>query len=316
LTTNDLDERRLVALRYALGEVVLNALDDPDVVEIMLNDDGSLWIESLGKMTKAGSIKPQDAMAILNQVSSSLNGQLSREDPFVEGELPLNGERFTGIAPPIVDQASFTIRKKAGRIFPLNDYVRTGVISFAQAELLRAAIVDRENILVVGGTGSGKTTFVNALLHELSILLPHVRMLLLQDTLELQCALANRVFLRTSAWTGMERLSIVVNRYRPDSITVGEVRSGGPALALLKLWNTGHPGGFSTVHANSAYKGLTRMDQLIQEVSSHPQRVLIGEAVNVVVYLEKTKAGRRVKEIVRVDGYDQISQKFLITGVY
>jgi type IV secretion system protein VirB11 len=140
-------------------------------------------------------------------------------------------------------------------------------------------------------------------------------MLLLEDTRELQCSLKNRVFLRATEWTDMARLSIAVNRLRPDSITVGEVRAGGPALALLKLWNTGHPGGMATVHANSAYKGLTRMDQLIQEVSNNHQRLLIGEAVNVVVFLERTHGGRKVKEIVRVREYDSVAQKFVVEAV-
>lgn len=312
---NELDERRLAALRYALGPVVLNALDDPDVVEIMLNDDGKLWIESLGKMTHAGNITPNDGMAILNQVSSALNGEISKENPLVEGELPLNGERFEGISPPVTEQAIFAIRKKAGRIFTLSDYVRTGVLSFPQSELLRSAIVQRLSILVAGGTGSGKTTFCNALLNELAMLIPELRMLLLEDTRELQCALANRTFLRATEWTDMARLSVAVNRLRPDSITVGEVRAGGPALALLKLWNTGHPGGMATVHANSAYKALTRVDQLIQEVSANPQRTLIGEAVNVVVFLERERGVRRVKEIMRVHEYDPLAQKFLVEAV-
>lgn len=309
--TNELDERRLAALRYALGPIVLAALADPDVVEIMLNDDGSLWVESLGKMTHAGDIAANDAIAILNQVSSALDGEISKENPLVEGELPLDGERFEGIAPPVVERGIFAIRKKAGRVFPLADYVRNGVLSFGQSELLRKAIVERQNILVVGGTGSGKTTFCNALLNECAILVPRTRMLLLEDTRELQCTLPNRVFLRATEWTDMARLSMAVNRLRPDSITVGEVRSGGPALALLKLWNTGHPGGMATVHANSAYKGLTRMDQLIQEVSVNPQRVLIGEAVNIVVFLERTNGGRRVKEIIRVLEFDTLGQKFV-----
>lgn len=315
LKSDDIVARKLAALRYALGPIVLAALDDPDVVEVMLNDDGKLWIESLGKMTYADNLSADKAIDILNQVSSSLNGEISHQNPLVEGELPLNGERFEGIAPPVVERGIFAIRKKAGKIFPLADYVRTGVLSFAQSELLRTAIFQRQNILVVGGTGSGKTTFCNALLNELSVLVPDTRMLLLEDTRELQCSLANRVFLRSTEWTDMARLSMAVNRLRPDSITVGEVRSGGPALALLKLWNTGHPGGMATVHANSAYKGLTRMDQLIQEVSANPQRILIGEAVNVVVFLERDRGSRSVKEIVRVKEYDPIAQKFVVEDV-
>jgi P-type conjugative transfer ATPase TrbB len=308
-------DRRTNALKYALGETVMDALNDPDVVEVMLNDDGTLWLESNGQMRCAGTVSASDAMAILNNVSSALNGEISKENPIVEGELPLNGERFEGVAPPVVERGVFAIRKKAGKIYPLADYVRVGVLSFKQAELLRTAVATRQNILVVGGTGSGKTTFCNALLNELSILSPGCRMHLLEDTQELQCALSNRVFFRTTEWTDMARLSIMVTRMRPDSITVGEIRSGGPALALLKLWNTGHPGGMTTIHANSAYEGLIRLDQLIQEVSSNPQLVLIGQAVNVVVFLQRDQGSRKIKEIIRVKEYDPIQHKFIIEDV-
>lgn len=314
--TKEIEGRKLDALKFAFGSLVMNALADPDVVEIMLNDDGKLWIEAVGRMYCAGYISPDDGMVILNSVSSALNGQISKENPLVEGELPLDGERFEGIAPPVVERAVFAIRKKAGKVFPLSDYVRSGVLSFMQAETLRRAIQARENILVIGGTGSGKTTFCNALLNELSTLTPETRMLLIEDTRELQCALANRCFLRATEWTDMARLSMAVNRLRPDSITVGEVRSGGPAIALLKLWNTGHPGGMATIHANSAYKGLTRLDQLIQEVSANPQRILISEAVNIAVFLKRTPQGRRIEEIVRVKGYDIATETFLIEPIH
>lgn len=314
-TKEELQDRRLDGLRFALGELVLNALNDPDVVEVMLNDDGSLWSEKFGSMGKIGEISVDDGMAILAQVSSALKGELTAQNPFVSGELPLDGSRFEGVAPPVVERPIFAIRKKATRIYTLDDYVRVGTLSFAQAETLRKAIVNRLNILVIGGTGSGKTTFCNALLHEVSILCTAVRMLIIEDTRELQCTLANRIFLRATEYTSMDRISMSVNRLRPDCISVGEVRSGGPALGLLKLWNTGHPGGFATVHANSAYGGLTRMDQLIQEVSVNPQRSLIGEAVNYAVYMERTAKGRKIKEILEVSGYDPIMQVFLVKDV-
>jgi P-type conjugative transfer ATPase TrbB len=313
---DELADRRREALAYAFGEIVMDALADPDVVEVMLNDDGTLWIEARGEMTHVGYINASDALAILSQVSSALNGELSKQNPFVEGELVLfNGERFEGVAPPVVERAVFAIRKKATKVYQLADYIRSGVMTFTQAELIREALMARKNVLVIGGTGSGKTTFCNAMLAELAELVPDVRMLLLEDTKELQCTLKNRLFLRTSPWTSMADISLAVNRLRPDSITVGEVRAGAAALALLKLWNTGHPGGMGTAHANSAYEGLTRMDQLIQEVSAYPQRVLIGEAVNVVVFLQKEKGKRKVKEIVRVMGYDEVSQRFKVENI-
>lgn len=314
-TKEELVDRRLDGLRVALGGLVLAALEDPDVVEVMLNDDGSLWVEKFGSMARVGSLSVDDGMTILSQVSSALDDQLTKQNPFVEGELPLDGSRFEGVAPPVTERPIFAIRKKATRIYTIDDYVRVGVLTFAQAESLRKAIRERQNILVVGGTGSGKTTFCNALLYELSVLCPDVRMLILEDTRELQCSLANRVFLRATEWTSLARISLAVNRLRPDRISVGEVRDGGPALALLKLWNTGHPGGMATVHANSAYGGLTRMDQLIQEVSANPQRALIGEAVNFAVFLKRTADGRKIDEIIRVAQYDPIEQRFVIESV-
>lgn len=309
--------RRREALEFAFGEAVMRALKDPDVVEIMLNDDGTLWIEKQGEMRHAGLITPSDALAILSGVASALNVELSKQEPIVEGELVFfDGERFEGLAPPVVKQATFTIRKKPTQVYKFADYIRSGAMSFGQAEWLRRALVERKNILVIGGTGSGKTTFCNGLLAELAEMCPDVRMILMEDTRELQCTLKNRVFLRTSPWTTMEDLSLAINRLRPDSITVGEMRAGAAALAMLKLWNTGHPGGLGTAHANSAAEGLTRMDQLIQEVSAHPQRVLIGEAVNVVVFLQKEKGQRKVKEIIRVNGYDEAKQRFLVQHIH
>lgn len=307
---DELHKRRLDGLRMAFGGIVLKALEDPDVVEVMLNSDGVLWIEKNGKMSRAGELSMDDGMAILRQVSTSLDRELSKENPFVEGELPLDGSRFEGVAPPVVERPVFAIRKKATKIFILDEYVRSGVLTFMQAETLRSAIKHHQNILVVGGTGSGKTTFCNALLHELSVLCPETRMLILEDTRELQCALVNKVFLRATEWTTLADISLAVNRLRPDRISVGEVRDGGPALSLLKLWNTGHPGGLATVHANSAYGGLTRMDQLIQEVSQSPQRLLISEAVNYAVFLKRTNSGRRIEEILKVKGFNQAEGRF------
>ncbi|HEY0843445.1 P-type conjugative transfer ATPase TrbB [Methylotenera sp.] len=314
-TKEELIDRRLDGLRFALGDMVLSALNDPDTVEVMLNDDGSLWVEKFGSMEQVGDMSHEDGMTILNQVSSALGGQMSKENPLVEGELPLDGSRFEGVAPPVTEAPIFAIRKKATKIYTLDDYVRTRSVSFAQAEVLRTAIKEKQNILVVGGTGTGKTTFCNAVLHAISLLSPDDRMAILEDTRELQCTLKNRFFLRSTEWTTLARLSMAVNRLRPDRITVGEVRDGAPALAMLKLWNTGHPGGVATVHANSAYAGLTRMDQLVQEVSQNPQSILIGEAVNIVVYLERTNKGRRIKEIIRVNGYSPLEKKFLVETV-
>lgn len=304
------ERRRLEGLRHAMGPLLLTALSDPDVVEAFLNPDGSLWAEKFGSMSVIGEMSVSDANVFLRQVASSLPGQeLVGGNAIVEGELPLDGSRFEGVMPPIVERPAFNIRKKASKVYPLSDYVRAGILPFDVAEMLRASIIGEENILVVGGTGSGKTTFCNALLHTMSQEVPDTRMLVMEDVRELQCSLRNSVFMRTCESANMQRLSKVMMRMRPDRICAGEVR-GGEALELLKAWNTGHPGGLCTVHANSAYKGLTRLDQLVGEVSRSSQRVLIGEAVQIAVFMARTSTGRRVKEVIRVHRYDPISQEF------
>jgi type IV secretion system protein VirB11 len=234
------------------------------------------------------------------------------ENPILECELPLDGSRFEALIPPLVSQPTFTIRKKALLIFTLQDYVDKGIITPAQKETIEEAVRNRENILVAGGTGSGKTTLANAILHAVSVLTPEHRIVVIEDTLELQCSAPNAVFLRTSISTDMTRLLRATMRLRPDRIVVGEVRDGA-ALALLKAWNTGHPGGAGTVHANSAEAALVRVDQLIQEAGVPPVPELIAEAVNVVVFIKRTSTGRIVDEIVRVTGFE--SGRFVVDNV-
>lgn len=329
MSGNGLAERRLDGLRTALGPLVLRELADPDVVEVMLNPDGRLWREKLGVMMPIGEMSRDDGLALLRQVASSLDETVTKDNPFVEGELALDGSRFEGISPPVVEGPTFAIRKKAAKVFTFADYVKAGILdpepvrdaqvaevdrvrfrtAFEVADYFRRQIQDRKNILVVGGTGSGKTTFCNGFLHCLSEVAPDDRIVLMEDTRELQCTVANKVFLRATEAVSMLRLLRATMRLRPDRIAVGEVRDKA-ALDLLKAWNTGHPGGFATVHANSAYGGLTRLDQLIQEGSSAPQRPLIAEAVNVVVFISRSGTGRRVREILEVVDFDARLQKF------
>lgn len=306
---NELQERRLENIRHAMGDVMLAALADPEVVEVFLNPDGMLWAESFGKMRIIGEMCTEDATVFLRQVATSLGAALSYENAIIEGELPTDGSRFLGLAPPIVERPAFNIRKKASRVYPLSEYVSKGVLSFRVAEMLRESVANHENILVVGGTGSGKTTFCNALLDTLGEVDPESRVLIMEDTREMQCKMRDVVFMRSYEHASMQLLLRAMMRARPDRVCVGEVR-GGEALQLLKAWNTGHPGGVCTVHANSAYQGLTRLDQLICEVSVNPQRELIGEAVQIAVFLSRTPTGRKVKEVIRVHGYDPISQKY------
>ncbi|MCD5327921.1 P-type conjugative transfer ATPase TrbB [Chromobacterium piscinae] len=316
-------ERLLDAIRYAFGPDIMEAMLDPKVVEVMLNDDSIVWVDRLGEgmaplCDRDGEVikmLPSQAASLINNVATMLSDTVTVENPILEGELPLDGSRFEALIPPVVERPIFAIRKKASLIFTLNDYVKQGVMTLAQADYIRDAVRKRQNILVVGGTGSGKTTLVNAVLHAIAELTPDDRMLIIEDTRELQCSISNKVLLRATDTVPMQMLLKATMRLRPDRICVGEVRDGA-ALTLLKAWNTGHPGGCATVHANGGEAGLLRIDQLIQEVSNLPQRALIAEAVNVILYIERTPTGRKLREMIEVNGYDEVTRKFQFTIRY
>ena len=251
-------------LKTALGSVICDALADPSVVEIMQNPNGELWIEraGLGRESQGLILPVEKAERIIRLIASLSDFDVTRETPIVSAELPIGGQRFEGVMPPVALQPSFAIRVPAAKVFRLEDYVSSKTMSAAAASALRAAIGNRLNILVVGGTGSGKTTLTNALLAEIAN--EDHRVLILEDTRELQCAAKDCVSLRTQASVSMRDLVRSTLRLRPDRIVVGEVR-GGEALDLLKAWSTGHPGGVATVHANSAADGLDRLEQLVGE---------------------------------------------------
>lgn len=296
--------RQMEALRRNLGHDLIKCLGDPKVVEVMLNSDSGLWVDEMGTgMRRIGTIDPVRSLSIVNSVAALLGTVVTADQPILECELPLDGSRFEALIPPLVRQPAFTIRKKALLVFTLDDYVAKCIITKCQKETIEEAIQGRENILVAGGTGTGKTTLANAILHSVSVLDPGHRIIIIEDTLELQCAAPNVEFLRTSENTDMTRLLRATMRLRPDRIVVGEVRDAS-ALALLKAWNTGHPGGAGTVHANSAEAALVRIGQLIQEAGVPPQPELIAEAVNIVVSIKRTATGRVVDEIVRVKGFE------------
>ncbi len=306
-------ERQTEALKRALGPGLLGYLQAPEVIEVMLNPDGALWVDVLGGgMEKVGAMDPVQSMAVISACASMLGVVVNPGNPILECELPLDGSRFEALIPPLVSRPTFTIRKKALLIFTLLDYVDKGIMTRAQKEAIEEAVRNRENILVAGGTGSGKTTLANAVLHAVSVLTPDHRIVVIEDTLELQCSAPNVVFLRTSINTDMTRLLKATMRLRPDRIVVGEVRDGA-ALALLKAWNTGHPGGAGTVHANSAEAALVRVGQLIQEAGIPPVPELIAEAVNVVVFIRMTSTGRIVDEIVRVTGFE--NSRFVVANI-
>ena len=297
-------ERRLVtAMRQQLGTEVCDRLDDPQVIEVMLNPDGAVWEDRLGAgMRQIGTMAPVTAESFISTVASTLRASVTREHPILESELPIRGARFEAMIPPVVSAPTFTIRLKAVRVFTLDDYVSAGIMTYPQRVAIREAVASRRNILICGGTASGKTTLGNAVLAATVEAAPNDRLVILEDTVELQCRARNVVALRATDTVDMQRLLRATMRLRPDRIIVGEVR-GGEALSMLKAWNTGHSGGFCTVHANSASSALTRIEQLIAEVTASDMRAVIGEAVDLIVPIAKTATNRVVNPIIAVEGF-------------
>jgi type IV secretion system protein VirB11 len=289
-------------LRTAMGPTITGWLEDPAIVEIMLNPDGRLWIDRLtGGLSDTGKrLSAEDGERIVRLVAHHVGAEVHPGSPRLSAELPETGERFEGLIPPIVAAPAFAIRKPAVAIFTLADYARAGIMRAEQAELLCDAVSERRNILIAGGTSTGKTTLVNALLAEVARTAD--RVVLIEDTRELQCNAPNLVALRTK--DGVASLSDLVRsslRLRPDRIPVGEVR-GAEALELLKAWGTGHPGGIGTIHAGSAIGALRRLEQLIQEAVVTVPRALIAETINVIAVLAGRGAQRQLAELAVVKG--------------
>ena len=296
--------RRLEALRHALGEAALAALADPQVVEILANPDGRLVIDHLqqGRFDTGVRLSAGDRDRAVRLVADHVGEVVDAADPRVSGVLPGGGERFQAVLPPVSTGPAWSIRKRPAFIWRLDDYVRDGVMSPAQAAALREAAVARRNILISGGTGSGKTTLANAVLAEPAF--AEDRVFLIEDTPELQCAawdLVSVLTRRRPRVIGVADLVRDALRMRPDRIIIGEVRDGAAALETLKSWNTGHPGGLSTVHANSAQDVVRRLEDLLGEVVSQAPTRLIVQAVDLIVHVRRTAAGRRVEGMVAVE---------------
>ncbi len=291
-------------LRTALGPAIAAWLEEPAVVEVMLNPDGRLWVDRVGTgLTDTGEVlSAADGERIIRLVAHHVGVEVHARAPRVSAELPETGERFEGLVPPVVTAPAFAIRKPAVAVFTLDDYAQAGIMTRLQATLLRSAVADRRNILVAGGTGTGKTTLTNALLAEVAK--TSDRVVLIEDTRELQCRTPNLVALRTK--DGVASLSDLVRsslRLRPDRIPIGEVR-GAEALDLIKAWGTGHPGGVATIHAGTALGALRRLEQLIQEAVVTVPRALISETIEIIAVLSGRGAERRLADLARVEGLD------------
>lgn len=304
-------DRVIVKLERDLGPVILKALREPSTIEVMVNADGKIWQEQLGlPMRCIGSLSAAKAEAVIKTVSGYHNKEATRLKPVIEGELPIqtaspSPPRFAGSLPPVVPEPVFAIRIGAAAVFSLADYVENGIMTEAQALLIKSAVEERRNILVTGGTGSGKTTLMNAIIQHMVVNDPAERIVIIEDTNEIQCSADNFVQFHTSLDADMTLLLKTTLRMRPDRILVGEAR-GAEALDLLMAWNTGHEGGIATLHANNALAGLTRLATLISMNRNAPRLIepLIGEAVHVVIHIAKIPKGRKITEIIEISGYE------------
>ncbi len=303
-------QRRVRMLETALGPDIMHYLQDEDTVEVMLNPDGRLFYEQMGVGKKATDIiiPPEQSENIVKLVASFKNKVADDAQPDVAGDLPFEGARFQGWLPPVVSQPCFAIRRRARKIFTLDDYQKQGAITEKQVTYLQKAVKQRKNIIIVGGTGSGKTTFANALLALLSG--ANDRILVIEDLPELQVDVPDLVTMTTTLDVSMRDLVKGSLRMRPDRIIIGEVRDGS-ALELLKAWNTGHPGGLCTIHANSAESAPYRVEDLLQEVVASVPHTLIVQSIDILVFIQRDKTGKRqISQMLELISYENGAYQF------
>lgn len=294
-----LSGNRLSDLFKETSSKIAAYLNEDSINEILVNPDGKVWIDTFkeGRIETAASLSPEERGQIICLVAGISNQTVSYDKPEIAIELPDTGERFQGLIPPLVEYPAFSIRKHCSTPLTLNDYVESQCLTNEQAAYIKESIAKRKNIIICGGTSSGKTTFGNAILNEISH--ENHRILILEDTRELKCVAKDVVQMKTTLNCSMRDLIRISLRLRPDRIIVGEVR-GGEALELLKAWGTGHPGGIATLHAESAQDCLYRLEDLILESVSSKQTRLIANSIDLIIYLERVNNLRRVKEMVEV----------------
>lgn len=238
---NETKDRLEAKLRYELGYDILKFLDDDDVYEVDVNGDGKIWVIKAGGHPSgeySGYDLPFPArMSFLGTIAFMADKELNDKDPNVEGILPWNGARVTGVIPPSnLYGPNICIRKKATKIFSLQEYIDNDRMTLEDKEIIENAIRNKKNIVIAGPTGSGKTTFTNAIIDSLYLISPTDRILCLEDVAEIQVRHENKVCLKTTDEMDLEKLVKTAMRLTPDRIVIGEVR-GKEALDLLTAWN-------------------------------------------------------------------------------
>lgn len=281
-------------------------LFDPLVTEIDINPDNKIFIQKLGLgAVNTGKLaKPEDTKNLI-QVLASLESQVVNPDnPRISTILPIGAARFEGLVPPVALNPSCTIRKKIITILSLDDYISQGFLGTTEKDLIVEYVKKKKNILIVGGTNTGKTTFANAILKEMEADGGKERLLFIEDIRELQSKNDNNVFLQVipGIFSPKDALKSAL-RYTPDRIIYGEVR-GAEAFDLINAFNSGHKGGICTIHANDCRGGLEKVETYIMYEKDKPLSSLISRTIDVIITMTISKNKRELDSIAEVLGHE------------
>lgn len=303
---------------------IAHLIQDPDVSEIMVNGSRRVFVERHGLVQEITDVRvdERNLRVAVKNIARALGDDISEEQPILDSRLP-DGSRVAAVFPPCsLGGTTLTIRKFQTRFFTADELVRIGTMTPGVLRDLRAAIARNENVLISGGTSTGKTTLLNALA---AFLPPDDRVVLIEDTAELQIDRPNvvrfearREQANVPAVTIRELLRATL-RHRPDRIIVGEVR-GGEAFDLLQALNMGHSGSLSTIHANSAEQALARFSSCVVqsgvELPYQAVRYQIADAIDLVLHLGRQRGARVVQELIRVERYDAARDGYDTVGLF
>lgn len=298
-------ERLLEKLSREIKGPIQKALANHQVIEIVCNANGSVWqLDRDSGWDEIDHLSHARADSILSTVAALTDNIINNASPQIQCAFPLDGSRLQGLVPPAVASPVFDIRKHSSHIYSIEEYIQAKIISPEQAKIIQRAVVERKNILISGGTCSGKTTLAKTII-DLARKLgsPGERFVIIEDTKELHCKSENIVSIHAYTRELLSRFTQIAMRLRPDRVILGEVR-GREAYDLMYLLNSGHPGSFTTIHANNARLALHKFLMLARESGEevHPQRVV--ECFDVVIAIERGPVGLKVTEVVQVLGYE------------